>query len=152
MMNCQAEAVATVLARPDRLLEGLLVGLPEAHHLAHGPHLGAELVFEPLELLEGPARELDDDVVAGGRVLLESAVAPVGNLVQGQAAREKRRHVGDREPGRLRCQRRGSRGPGVDLDHHDTPGLGIVGELDVGAPDDLDGLDDVVRVLLQARL
>ena len=51
----KAQAVAAVLQRADRLLEGLLVVLADAHDLADGPHLGAQLVLESLELLEGPA-------------------------------------------------------------------------------------------------
>ena len=51
----EPQAVAADLQRADRLLEGLLVVLAEAHHLADGPHLRAQLVFQPLELLEGPA-------------------------------------------------------------------------------------------------
>jgi hypothetical protein len=148
----ESETVTTVLSRTDRLLESLLVGLPQAHDLTDGAHLGAELVLEPLELLECPAGELHDHVVAGGGVFLEGAVAPVGNLVHRQPAGQERRDIGDGKPGRLRRQRRRARGPGIDLDHHDAVGLGIMRKLDVGAPDDLDGLHDVVGVFLQAFL
>ncbi len=41
----------------------------------------------PLELLEGPARELDDDVIAVRIVLVERAVLAAGNLVERQATR-----------------------------------------------------------------
>lgn len=41
---------------------------------------------------------------------------------------------------------------GVDLYDHYPSGVGVVGELDVGAPYDLDGLDDPVRVVLQPIL
>ena len=42
----------------------------------------------PFELLEGPARELDDDVIAVRIVLVERAVLAAGNLVERQATRE----------------------------------------------------------------
>ena len=148
----EAEAVAAVLEGADGLLEGLLVGLADAHHLADGPHLRAELVLGPLELLEGPAGELDDDVVARRGVLLQRAVAPVGDLVEGEAAGELGRDEGDGEARRLGGEGRGAGGARVDLDDDHAAGLRIVGELDVGAADDLDGLDHVVRVLLQPRL
>ena len=148
----ESQAVAAGFEGPDRLLEGLLVGLPDAHHLADGPHLRAELVLRPPELLERPARELDHDVVAGRRVLLQRAVTPVRDLVERKSPRELRRDVRDRKAGRLRGQGRGARGPRVDLDDHHSTGLGIVGELDVRPADHLDRLDHVVRVLLQPLL
>ena len=104
------------------------------------------------ELLEGPAGELDHHVVARGRVLLQRPVAPVGDLVQRQAAGQQRRDEGDGEAGGLGGQGRRARGARVDLDDHHAAGLRIVGELDVGAADHLDRLDDVVGVLLQPLL
>jgi hypothetical protein len=47
----------------DGLLEGLLVGLADAHHLSHRAHLGAQLVLSALELLKGPAGKLHHDVI-----------------------------------------------------------------------------------------
>ena len=69
-----------------------------------------------------------------------------------QAAGQQRRHPGDREAGGLGGQGRGAGGAGVDLDHHDPAALGVMGELDVGAADDLDRLDDRVGILLQLLL
>ncbi len=146
------QAVAADLQAADGLLQGFLVVLADAHHLAHRPHLGAETVFDALELLERPACELDHDVVAGWRVFLESTIAPVGDLVQGEPPGQKGGDPCDGEAGGLRSQRRGARGARVDLDHDDTPGPGVVGELNVGAADDFDGLHDGVRVVLQALL
>ena len=148
----EAQPVPADLQRADRLLEGLLVVLAEAHHFADGQHLRAQLVRQPGELLEGPAGELDHHVVARGRVLLQRSHPPVGDLVHRHAAGQQRRDVGDREAGGLGGQRRRARGARIDLDHHDAAGLRIVGELDVRAADHLDRLDDVVRVLLQFLL
>ena len=148
----EAEARAAALERADGLLKRLLVGLADRHHLADGLHLRAELVLDAAELLERPARELEHHVVAGGRVLLERAVAPVGDLVHRHAARELRGDERDREAGRLRGERGGARRAGVDLDDHDAARLRVVRELDVGAADDADLLDDAERVAAQALL
>ena len=82
------ESVTLVFERADGLLECFLVGLADAHHLADRPHLGAELVLGILELLETPAGELDDDIVAGGSVLVQRALAPIGYVVERQTAGE----------------------------------------------------------------
>ena len=104
----EAQAVSPILQRPYRLLEGFFVVLPDTHDLAHSAHLGAQLVFNALEFLEGPAGEFDHHIVAGGRVLLQCPVAPVGYLVQGQPPCQQGRYHRDREPCRLRCQRGGT--------------------------------------------
>ena len=51
------------LQAAEPLLEGLLEGAADGHHLADRLHLGAEQRARAAELLEGPARDLDDDVV-----------------------------------------------------------------------------------------
>ena len=145
----EAQAVAADLQRPDGFLQGLLVVLPDAHDFADGAHLRAQLVFGAAELLEGPARELHDHVIARGRVLVQRAVAPVGNLVQRQARGQLRGNQRDGEAGGLGGQRRGARRPRVDLDHHHAAGLRIVRELDVGSADDLDRFHDAIGILLQ---
>ncbi len=121
----EAEAVAAVFQRADGFLERLLVGLADAHHLAHGAHLRAELVHRAFELLEGPAGELDHHVIAGRRVFLQRAVAPVGDLVQREAAGELGGDQRDGEPGGLGGQRRGARGARVDLDDDHAAGLRV---------------------------
>ena len=133
-------------------MEGLLVVLADAHYFADGLHLGPQFVLQTPKLLKGPAGELHDDIIAGGRVFFERSVAPVGDFIQRQPAGQKRRDVGDRKTGRLRSEGRGSRGARVDFDHHHASRLRIVRELDVRAADDLDGFDDVVGVFLQSLL
>ena len=97
----EAKPGATALKPTDRLLQRLLVGLADGHDLADRLHLRAEVVLHRAELLERPARKLEDHVIAVRRVLLEAAVAPVGHLVQGHPGRELRRDERDRETGRL---------------------------------------------------
>ena len=104
------------------------------------------------EFLERPAGELGDDVVAGGGVLFEAAVAPVGDLVEGDPGRELGRNARDREAGRLARERARTAGARVDLDDDGAPVLGVVGELDVGAARDADRVDDPVAVVLQLFL
>ena len=148
----KAEPRTTALERANRLLESLLVGLADRHDLADGLHLRAELVLDGAELLERPACELENDVVAVRRVLLERSVAPVGNLVHRHASGELRRDERDREAGRLRGERRGARGAGVDLDDDNAAGLRVVRELDVRAADDADGLDNLERIAAETLL
>jgi hypothetical protein len=145
----EAQAVASVLEAADRLLQRLLVGLADGHDLADGLHLGAELVLHTAELLEGPAGELQHYVVAAGCVLLQRAVAPVGQFVERHAGGELGRDQRDGKAGGLRGERRGARGAGVDLDHHGTVVGRIVGELHIGTADDADLLDDPEGHLLQ---
>ena len=70
------------------------------------------------ELVERPARDLDDAVVErrleGGRRLAGDGV---GHLVEPPADRDLGRDAGDRVAGRLRGQRRGAADARVDLDH-----------------------------------
>ena len=82
----EPQPVAAGFQAADGFLKGFLVGLADAHHLAHGPHLGAEDIRHALEFLEGPAGELHDDIVARRRVFFERSVPPIRDFVQGQPA------------------------------------------------------------------
>ena len=104
----EAESGLSVLEGADGLEEGLLVGLADAHDLSDGAHLGSEDVLDALEFLEGPAGEFDDDVVAGGCVAVEGAVAPVGEFAEGDAGGEECGDVGDGEAGGLGGERGGA--------------------------------------------
>ena len=87
------------------------------------------------ELLKGPARHLDDDVVER-RLEARRGLARdvVGDLVERVAHGQLGGDLGDREAGRLGGQRRAARDPRVHLDDHDLAAAGIDGELHVGAP------------------
>ncbi len=126
------EAVATLLQRAHRLLQGLAEGPPDRHHLADRLHLRAQLRLGAGELLEGEARDLGHDVVDGrleaGRGGAGDVVRDLGKLV---ADREPRRDLGDREPGRLGREGRRARHARVHLDDDPAPVPRIDGELDV---------------------
>ena len=146
----EAQTVTTLLQRADGLLEGLFVRLADAHDLAHGAHLRAELVFHALELLERPTRELDYHVVARGHVLVERAPLAARDLGQRESARQHGGDECDGETRRLGSQRGGARGTRVDLDDDVAVAHGVVRPLYVGAADDLHGIHDAVALLLQA--
>ncbi len=105
------------------------------------------------ELLEGEAGPLDDDVVDGG---LEAGGCDAGDvvvdLIEAVADREAGGDLGDGKAGGLGGEGGGAGDPGVHLDHEDLLGLGIDGELDVGAtglhPDGADHGDGLVAELL----
>ncbi len=140
--------------------QGLLQGLGEVpahgHGLAHRLHGGGQGRVGRRELLEGEARDLDDDVVQGrleGRRGLLGDV--VGDLVQGVAEGELGGDLGDREAGGLRGQRRGPRDARVHFDDDDAAGVRFDRELDVaaaGVDADLadDGDGDVAQPLVFA--
>ena len=102
----EAQAVAALLERADRLLEGLFVGLADAHDLANGAHLRAQFVLHTLELLECPACEFEHHVVSASNVFIERAVLAARDLVQRKAGCEHGRDECDRKARRFRCERR----------------------------------------------
>ena len=129
------EPVAADFQPAQRLLQRLLEGAADRHHLAHRLHLRGEAAVGLRKFLEGEARNLGDDVIdrrlergrgrAAGDVVLQ--------LVQGVADRQLGRHLGDREAGRLGRQRGGARHARVHLDHHHAAVVRVDGELHVGA-------------------
>ena len=146
----KAEAIAALLKRANGLLEGFLVGLADGHDLAHGAHLRAQTVLDALELLKGPAGELDDDVVAIGMVLVERAPLAAGNLVEREAAGEHGGDECDGEAGGLGSQCGGTAGTRVDLDDDVAVAHRVVRPLHVGAANNLDGVHDAIALLLEA--
>jgi hypothetical protein len=141
------EPVVADLERADRLLEALLEGAPDRHHLAHRLHLRRQRAVGLRELLEGEARDLGHDVVDGrleaGRRLAGDVVA---DLVERVADGQLGGDLGDREAGRLGGQRRRARDARVHLDDHQRAVLGVHRELDVRAAGvDADLADDRER-------
>ncbi len=122
------------LPRTQRLGEGLAEGAADRHHLADALHVRGEAPLGAGELLEGEARNLRHHVVDRR---LEAGHGfsgdVVGDLLQRVADRQLRRHLGDREAGRLGGERRGARDARVHLDHDDLTVTRVDGELDVGA-------------------
>ena len=148
----EAQAVTAGFKRTNGLLEGFLVRFADGHHFAHSTHLGAQPVFDALELLESPTGELQHDVVTVGNVLVERAVFAARDLVERQTAGEHSGDEGDRETGRLGGKRRGARRARVDLNDDVAISLRIVRPLHVAATDDLNGLHDLVGLFLEALL
>ncbi len=145
----ETETVAALLEGTDGLLECFLISFANAHDFADGSHLSAELVFDALELLKGPAGKLDDDVIAVRDVLVEGTVLAVRQFGQGEAGGQLRGDQSDRETGGLGSKGGGAGGTGVDLDDDDAVGDRVVSELDVRAADDADVLDDLVGLFLE---
>ncbi len=148
----ESQAMTPLLEGTNGLMQRLLVIFTDAHHLAHGPHLGAKFIFDSLKLLEGPTREFDHDIIARRRIFFKRTVAPVRYLVKGQSTSKHGRNHGNGEPGRFRGERARTRGARVDLDDHHAPGFWIVGHLHVRTANYLYGLDDVVSVFLEPLL
>ena len=105
----EGEPPAILLERAHRLLERLLEGAADGHHLAHRLHLGGQRLVGLGELLEGPARDLHHAVVdrrlERGRRLAGDVVA---DLVERVADGELGRDLGDGEAGGLGGERRGA--------------------------------------------
>ena len=90
--------LAAELERAERLQERFLERAADRHRLAHRLHLRRQRAVGLRELLERPARHLDDDVV--DRRLERRRRQPrdvVGDLVEAVAERELRRDLRDRE-------------------------------------------------------
>ena len=122
------------LERAERLEEGGAELAVDRHRLAGRLHLHPERAVGGRELVERPARELDDDVVDGR---LEGGAVPAGRrvrqLVEPLAEADEGRDPRDRVAGRLARQRGRTADARVDLD---DPVVGEVGrhrQLDVAA-------------------
>jgi len=76
------KTVAASLQASDCLLECLFVGLSDTHNLADCLHLGSQLVLCAFELLKCPACKLDNDIVAGRNILIQSTALAAWNLIQ----------------------------------------------------------------------
>ena len=147
-------AVAAQLERPERLHEGFLERPPDRHRLADRLHLGRQRAVSAWELLERPARYLDDDVIDRrfeGRRSEPRDV--VGDLVQRVAERQLGRDLGDRKARRLGGQRRRARHARIHLDDDDAAVLRVDRELDVqSAGLDADAADDPSREVAHALI
>ena len=132
------------LQRADSLEKRLLERTADGHRLSDRLHLGHQGAVGLRELLEGPPRHLDDDVVERG---LEAgrgqAGDVVGDLFQTVAEGQLRRDLRDRKPGRLGGQGGRARHPRIHLDGHHPAVVRVHRELDVGAAGlDPDTADD----------
>jgi hypothetical protein len=128
------EAVGAGLEAAHRLAERLAHGAADGHDLADRLHLDGEGLVGALELLEGEAGDLGDDVVDAR---LEAGRGDAGDvvveLVERVADGELGGELGDREAGGLGGEGRRARDAGVHLDDDHPPAARVDGELDVAA-------------------
>ncbi len=130
----RAQIEPGLLQASPRLAERFLERPADRHHLADRLHRRRELGVRPRELLEREPRDLHHHVVERGlegRRRLSRDV--VRDLVQAVAHRQQRRDLRDREPGRLRRERRRARHARVHLDQDHAPVAWMDRELHVGA-------------------
>src|SRR5260221_3459396 len=143
----EQQAAAPELQRPDPLHERFLERAADRHRLADRLHLRRQRAIGLRELLEVPARNLDDDVV--DRRLEGRGSEPrdvVRDLVQVVAKSELCGNLRDRETGGFRRERRRSRHARIHLDHGHSAVRRVHGELDVrSAGLDADLADDLAR-------
>ncbi len=144
-------AAAAGLERAHGLEQGRPELAVDGHRLPGGLHLHAEIPIGERELVERPARQLDDDVVdrrlEGGR---SPAGGRVAHLVQPLAERDQGRDAGDRVAGGLRRQGGRAGDARVDLDHPVVGSVGRDRQLDVAAALQLQRSGDGQRRAAQA--
>ena len=130
----------------DGLHHGSLEAVADAHDLAGSHHLGAQRLVGIDELIEGPLRVLDHDVVQR-RLEAGAGLAGdvVGDLVQRIADGDLGGHLGDGIAGGLGSQCRRTGHTGVDLDDRVIVAVRLEGELAVAAALDAQLGDDVQR-------
>ena len=146
------QAIAACFQTADRFLEGFLIIFADAHHFAYRAHLGAQLILNTLEFFEGPAGKFDNHIISVGHIFIQGSVLAAGDILQGKAACQHGGNQCDGEPGSLGGQCGGTGGSGVDFNNNNTIGFRVVGELYIGAADDLNAFHDPVGLLLQTLL
>ena len=145
--SCSAERVRLrLLERTQRLAERRFERPLDRHHLAGGLHLRAQPPVGLGELVERPARDLDDAVV---ECRLEGRTGfaghGVGNLVEPAAGRDLGGDPRDGVPGGLGRERRRARHAGVDLDDVVLVRIRCERKLHVATTLDLERVDDAKR-------
>ena len=95
----KAEPIAAVFQRANRFLEGLLIILANAHDLAYGVHLCAQLIFRALKLLKGPSCKFHYYIVTPWRIFVQGPLSPVWDFVQRHAPCQ---HGGNKRDGKTR--------------------------------------------------
>ena len=128
------QPLVALLQGTHRLLQGLLEAATQGHDLTYALHLRAQHLVRLGELLEGEAGDLLHHVVQhrleGG---LGHAGDGVGEFPKSISERQLGGHPGDGEARGLGRQCGAAGDAGVHLDDDDAAGLGLQGELDVGA-------------------
>ncbi len=136
----------SLLKCPQRLAQRGFKRALDRHHLAGRLHLRAKRPVRGRELIEGPARNLDDAVVESrleGRARL--AGDRIRDFVQPAPRRDLGGHARDRISRRLRRERRRAAHPRIHLDDVVLIGGGVQRELDVAPTLDAELPDDAQR-------
>ena len=133
-MSISSKPVRPVSSEQSAFCTDLVEGAADRHRLADGLHRGGQHGLGAGEFLEGEAGDLGHDVVDGR---LEGGGGDLGDvvveLVERVADGELGGDLGDREAGGLGGEGGGAGDAGVHLDDDQAAGLGVDGELDVGA-------------------
>ena len=128
----------------DGLLERLLKGAADGHHLADALHRRANVAADVLELFQVPARDLAHDIVEArlekGLGLLGDGV---GKLGQRKAERELGSNKGEGVAGRLGGERAAARKTRVHLDHDVLHAVGVERVLHIALTDNADVAHDL---------
>ena len=142
----QRHRVQAELGGGNGLHHGVLKVVADGHDLAGGHHLGAQRLVGVDELIKGPLRVLDHDVVQR-RLEAGAGLAGdvVGDLIQRVADGDFGRHLGDGVAGGLGSQSGRTGHTGVDLDDRVVKAVGLQGKLAVAAALDAQLGDDVQR-------
>lgn len=105
-----------VINGTDGLLNGLLERPPDTHDFTNTLHAAAQKRADAVELLEVPARDLDDNIVQAGLEARRGHLRHrVLDLVQRDAETELRGDEREGVSSRLRRERRGARETCIDL-------------------------------------
>ena len=122
----QGQGVQAQLGGGDCLHHGVLEVVADGHDLAGRHHLGAQGLISIDELIKGPLRVFDDDIVQRGlKAGAGLAGNIVGDLVQGVSQGDLGSYLGNGIAGGLGCQRRGTGHTGVDLDDGVLKAVGL---------------------------
>ena len=142
----QVQGVHLQLRPTHRLHNGLLKAGADAHHLAGGLHLGAQLPGGVDEFIKGPLGPLYHHIV---QRRFKAGIGLAGNgvddFIQRIANGDFGRHLGDGITGGLTGQSGRTADPGIDLDHRIFHAFRVQGELTVAAAFHLQFVDDIQR-------
>ena len=126
------KTTASVLERAQRLAKRLVEGTPDGHDLADGLHARRKRRIASRELLEGEARNLDDDVIDRRLEACRRGLGDVvHDLVERVADGELGRHLGNGKARRLGGECRRAAHTWIHLDDDEAPIARIDGELHV---------------------
>ena len=87
---CVAQPIASCFQTADRFLEGLLIGLSNAHNFAYGSHLCSQFIFNTFKLFKGPACKFNHNIIAVRHIFIQCSILTAGNFLQCQSCCQHR--------------------------------------------------------------